>query len=399
MPTIFVQDGWQRWGEMPLLWHDYLRNQETGARYLSYSIHPAIRKVILESDRWAKLEINAFPKFSCKYTARLYPRLVLMAQRHPIFVKKKPAWTTKPEELAELIGYRYKGKFHFGNFQARCLDPVKSDINAHVKRFNMRWDPVRGSGRGSPVTHIEITTNTLGKSHAGSLAEAPKVPLDGEGYERLHQAIQEGTDKYHRIMPSTELVRAAATRMECDVEAVVQRWRAALLSAANRSDSTIPDTTMMGYQLMSLMHDDGPGYAFERWVRSLVKPEMVIKEPRPHSNIVWIKYDGTQSHERAQTVVHNIEPPVQSLSPSEELALCDLNHDHWREMRRPLYEDECDALVGAFAYLRDDFSVSHRKNFLAGLDKIMDRTHPADRGKKIKTMADAKVKELRSLNL
>lgn len=395
----FIQDGWQRWGEMPLLWHDYLRNQEDGKRYLSYSIPPAIRQVILESDRYAKLEINAFPKFSCKYTARLYPRLALMAQRHSIFVKKKPAWTIKPEELAELIGYRYKGKFHFGNFKARCLDPVKTDINQHVKRFRMNCEPVHGTGRGSPVTRIEITTNTCFASDAGSLSETRKAPLDAEGYLKLNAALQEGTDKYHRIMPSTELVRAAATTMECDVETVVKRWRSALFSAANRCDSIIPETTMMGYQLLSFMHDDGPGYAFEKWVKSLVKPEIAIKEPRVSPGIIWIKYDGTQTQKTGQPIVHNSEPPGPSLSPSEELALCSIDHPHWQELRRPLYDSEYDALVGAFAYLREDFSVSHRKGFLASLDKIMDRTHPADQGKKIKTMADAKVKELRAISL
>jgi hypothetical protein len=330
-----------------------------------------INRVILESEQYAKLEINAFANFSCKYTARLYPRLALMAQRHP---SMHTPWIIKPEELAELIGYKHK-KFHFGNFAARCLDPVRSDINIHVDRFSMSWNAKRGTGRGSPVTHIVFTTNTIQKVDRIPLAETQKRPLDADGFNKLNDALHEGPN-WHLYMPSAGLVRAASMRTGYTPVQLVALWREALNLITQDASITVPHTPLRGYQINEIGCKDGPGAAFEKWAKALahIQAYRPPKESNTPSGITVIKYKDVPPSERTNQVQESL-----NLSPTDAFAHCDIEHPAWQVVVAALSDDQYLGLHSAFAVLKlpvaggDD-----QQEFVAKLTRIIADVGPAD---------------------
>jgi hypothetical protein len=374
----FVLDRVERWGEMPLLMTDFSKNWD-GKQYIHYSMHNAIRRVILETEQYCQLEINAFPKFSSKYTARIYPRLALMAQMHETM--RRP-WRITPEELAEMIGFKFSGKFHFGNFEKGVLDPVRSDICQWVTRFKASYEVVRKPGRGNPVDYIEWTTTSATKV----LHELRKAPLDAAGYEELRATITEH-DKIFKLMPSIELLRLGKTRTRWEEKELLEMWKQALVATGKADDCNVPFTSgpklLKGYQLFCRLQDHGVGSAFEMWVEAIDKKPL-IKPQRPDPTRFLAKPAPAPK-------------PQEQMTPEEMLALCDIEHLRWKPVIKDFFEEQFRMLRAAFVYLKIEVATdSDRDLFLFRLQKVIDKVHPAERAKEIFKLADAAVKELRA---
>lgn len=258
----FKLEGWDRFGRMPLLLTDFARDRD-GQKYIIYSIHQAVKTVIMTRDTYTRLEINAFAKFSCKYTARIYPRLAMMAGFHPAY--RKP-WKIAPEELAKLIGFTYSGEFHFGNFDKGCLTKVMEDIRQHVTRFDAELKVYRRASRGNPVDHLEFTTSTDTKH----LREHGKVPMTAEQYKALNAELKGDEAQFFEYMPSAELLRIGATKTGYSPSQLLVKWKTAISQMHKYPTACLPDAGLLtGEKVLDHFFAWGVGASFELWLYHL----------------------------------------------------------------------------------------------------------------------------------
>lgn len=212
----------------------------TQERFIEIEMFPSVRKAILSAEIYTHVELGAFPRFTSKYTQRLYPKLALMAGRG---TRPPMRWT--PEELAEQLGWR-PDTWKFGNFEARVLKPVLADIHEHVRRFVITCEYVRGSGRGHPVTEIVIT---VGKAISAE-EEIRKADMDKSDRTRIRRIAADAAVDLATQMPGDDLLRRAATRLNKPVTIIATMWT----------------ETFADEGIMDLMQREGLKVAFEEWV-------------------------------------------------------------------------------------------------------------------------------------
>lgn len=217
----------------------------SGERYIAVEMYPSVRKAILESEVYAHLELGAFPRFSSKYTSRLYPRLALMAGRD-----QRPPFRWTPEELAEIVGWKPTGNFKFSNFESRVLQPVLADLKEHVRRFGVSCEYVRAATRGRPVSEIVITVGKAMKTsdeyQKSSMTRSDRTTV---GKIATAAAVDIATQ-----MPGEDTLRRAATRLQTPVTAVAALWTDAFAEPL----------------IMSMLERDGLESAFEQWLQQQV---------------------------------------------------------------------------------------------------------------------------------
>ncbi|MBX5111993.1 replication initiation protein [Rhizobium lentis] len=212
----------------------------TQERFIEIEMFPSVRKAILSAEIYTHVELGAFPRFSSKYTQRLYPKLALMAGRD---TRPPMRWT--PEELAEQLGWR-PDTWKFGNFEARVLKPVLADIQEHVRRFVITCEYVKGSGRGHPVTEIVIT---VGKA-ISTEEEIRKADMDKSDRTRIRRIAADAAVDLATQMPGDDILRRAATRLSKPVTIIATMWAEAFADEG----------------IMDLMQREGLKVAFEEWV-------------------------------------------------------------------------------------------------------------------------------------
>ncbi|NKL63326.1 RepB family plasmid replication initiator protein [Rhizobium leguminosarum bv. viciae] len=300
----FRTEGYQRSGTMPLLMCDYVKHDD-GQQFIAYSMHRAVQEVILTARRYGWLELNAFRKFRSKYTARLYPRLALLAGQSV----RKPL-STSPEKLAEELGWA-PDRFHWGNFMSRVLEPILVDINGgektapSVSRFRVEMKLVRGTGRGSPVA--EIVFDVIPNENLTRQSRAAKLDTLHAASARLHI---DGLDVGHT--PAMVLVAQAVTATGKSVFQIRDEWKAtvvALLAAENQR-----------HHLRKLLDERGVADAFAAWVDSYgmsvpttdmqelpeVKTGVVLVEPLPRAQ--RRKEHAIDQAGRAMKQANNVRP-------------------------------------------------------------------------------------------
>lgn len=215
----FLDHGIQRIGRRIQLMQCEEVVLQDGSRHLSFVMHPSVRKVIAAARQYTHLELGAFPRFSSKYTSRLYPKLALYAGRdvrHPLVYT--------PEQLADELGWKPVGPFRFSNFEARCLRPVIDDIQAHVRRFGVDVEYRHATTRGRPVAAIVINVGEMRRV----VEEAPLAPMTTSDRTKVRRHAKKRMVEAHE-MPGDTTLRQVATRLEEDPVAVAARWSDALL--------------------------------------------------------------------------------------------------------------------------------------------------------------------------
>lgn len=213
----------------------------TQERFIEVEMFPSVRKAILAAEIYTHLELGAFPRFSSKYTQRLYPKLALMAGR-----QQRPPMRWAPEQLAEQLGWR-PDTWKFGNFEARVLKPVIADIQSHVRRFGITCEYVRGAGRGQPVTEIVITVG----SAISIDEEMRKADINRSDRTRVRRIAADAAVDLATQMPGEDILRRAATRLGKPVTVIASMW-----------------TEAFGEPLiMEMLERDGVKPAFEEWLQ------------------------------------------------------------------------------------------------------------------------------------
>lgn len=234
-----VEEGFEETGERVQLMNCSV-STKAGERFIKVEMFPSVRKAILAAKVYTHLELGAFPRFSSKYTHRLYPRLALMAGRD---LRPPMRWT--PQELAEILGWK-PPTWKFGNFEARVLNPVIADIQEHVRRFEISCEYVRGAGRGHPVTEIVIT---VGKA-AVTPEEIQKAEMDRSARTRVRRIAGDAAVDHATQIPGEDYLRRAATRLGEPVTVVATMWTDAFADE----------------RIMEVLKNDGLLAAFELWV-------------------------------------------------------------------------------------------------------------------------------------
>jgi hypothetical protein len=290
------QDGTRRAAGRIQLLHCEEIVKPTGERDIGYRMHPSVRKVILAATQYAHLEVAAFARFKCKYSARLYPKLAYVAgldERHPLVYK--------PEDLADELGWLgKKGKFHWGHFEADCLRPAMDDMfgdddgstESKVRRFAAYYELRRAATRGRPV---EAVVFYVGKAKK-QLSEEQKpeiVSLDRERIRKLFDTMRIDTSE----RPSEELLAQAAGRFKASISQIAQRWAATISTAKRDSNILIGSLGILtGDQILKTISSDGVGAAFSKWLVDWKEPLGVSyrpgQGPAAESNITSAKNEA-----------------------------------------------------------------------------------------------------------
>ncbi|MBJ6125422.1 RepB family plasmid replication initiator protein [Microvirga splendida] len=256
----------RRRGTVPLVLAEVRESLRDGTATVSYTIPPHIRRLMLEARSYGRLELRAFPRFRCRYTARLYQRLALRAGYDRELIKP---WEIEPQKLAEEIGYRWSGAFRFVDFRRYCLDPMRWDMEEHVQRFSVRVEevPVQGSGRGRPRIgllrfYITPEERKLATLVAGSMS-AVEVAEVNKADPRLAPAQ----------LPSAGAVARTVLHLENrHFSAFLSNaWRAAVVEALDgvlRGDAKAPvEGDLHGAELLRVLANVGADECFFAWAQ------------------------------------------------------------------------------------------------------------------------------------
>jgi hypothetical protein len=256
----------RRRGTVPLVLAKLKESLEDGTALVSYTIPAHIRRLMLESRSYGKLELRAFPHFRCRYTARLYQRLALRAGYDKELIRP---WEIAPQKLAEEIGFKWTGKFRYADFCRFCLDPMRWDMEAHVRRFSVRVEEVLAdaSGRGRrPIALLRFHLTP----------EAPKLQTLAAGSmtsEQVREVRKGDLVLATEQIPSAGAVARAIHHLGYRHTAVFlsDAWRAALdeaLDGVLRADAKAPtEADLHGESLLQVLENVGTDEAFFAWAQ------------------------------------------------------------------------------------------------------------------------------------
>jgi len=260
-------EGIRRRATVPLVIAETVERLKDGTAFIEYSIPFALRRVMLEATDYVMLEINAFPRFRCKYSPRLYQRLAVLARADDAV--RRP-WEIAPQDLAEQLGWKSKGAFHAGAFFRDCLTPAVEEINRHVHEFKVRMTKVLGKGRGSPVEKVVFGIETRRIRHRMEWRAAPLTFAEVK-------AIKEGGGLPESERPSVSAVARAVTMTGLSSARLLGGWRGALRTA--RLDPEYRFGQFEASMLFHILRMDGADAAFWEWARA--QAEMHDSPPRP----------------------------------------------------------------------------------------------------------------------
>lgn len=271
-------------GWLHLVTDTRLRRRKTGeqsASTISFAVPEYTRSLFLNPERYAKLEILAFPRFNSRYTARLYPRIALRAGYKSKYASDVLTWTVDPEELATELGYVTENRpFEFGQFKRNLLDPVMRDIAENVMRFEASYDVVRpestGSGRGRPIQKLVFKFSPS----RSLVAEAKMRYLSKEERERV---LEPEADVTAYDLPSAEAIARGCTHLGRGPDEVSAAWRAALLKSKQTPLARVAGR-VTGGGLLYTMTAHGVDQAFRVWADAQ-RPGVALDTTRPPSTV------------------------------------------------------------------------------------------------------------------
>jgi hypothetical protein len=307
----FKDEEIRRRGKLSLANYEVTENLRAGTAILEYSIPPAVRRIILSSDSFAKLEINAFAKFKCRYTARLYQRLALRASYDAHL--RKP-WIIDPKQLADELGYVSK-KWNYRHFYRDVLVPVLDDIADCVGRFSvLKPAEIRGSGRGRPVEKIVFITSGMEKE----FKEIQAAPI-----LRRDKYLIRSPDTKHQPheLPSASAVSRAVTMSGRDPVHLSDAYRTALDKAkANpAADISAGGLPLQGGMLLQTIKKkkDGADNAFLCWARTIAREARLSTQRGNMAPAVEAKpIVVVDTPDYKQTVYPAVRPPRLMVRPT-----------------------------------------------------------------------------------
>lgn len=262
------------YGSMPLILADISEDLLSGMVIVQYSIPAPVRAAILSATSYAMLQLNVFPKFSCRYSAGLYQRLAYLSALPKAAGKR---WEVEPIQLAKSLSYPVDGKsLHFASFMKRAVEPALAEIADHVEAFTAELgEPIRGSGRGRPVEKLVfLISPTKRRMQTRQAARLSARELDVIGLPDDTLSPQE--------LPSTLVVGRAATATGIDAITLSQGWRAVYERAKADPNAEVMPGLQGGF-LVNVVEKSGVGAGFSMWSEMVAEGEGVPthRTPRP----------------------------------------------------------------------------------------------------------------------
>lgn len=319
----FTVDG-ERWEglRMPFLLVDYVTTLKDGKTYLVYSIQPRVKRVITEARQWAKLDINAYPKFHCKYTARLYPRFQLISQYHEA---KRNNWIVSPIELARMAGFVFTGDFHYGNFEKGLLRPVLRDIETHATMLNVEIVNVhRKPGRGNPVDKIEF--NCEPRSYLRPFGDGKIRTLSPLEFDEMTRKLYKDESVVQEFMPPHDLILKVSHRLDRNPFELLTSWKDDIAKAFAYPTMEL-HTFLRGQAVCDLLETKGSAAAFEFWAGHLDEvPDRLwaITEQEFDANIgreTWVEIDPVTGYSgTVGRIPARNDPAPRALTEADKIA-------------------------------------------------------------------------------
>lgn len=341
---------------------------------VTYTLPATVRQMLAEPSSYAKVELLAYPGFTCRYTPRLYPRLALRAgYSHEVAGFGMPLkWEVEPKALAEEIGYP-TDPFRFANFERDCLGPVMDDIKGNVRRFTASYELKRGSGRGRPVEAVVFkftkARSLLAESQRRNLTPEQKARIAAPDHE--HDASE---------LPSDVAVAKASTMLRRDPDEISLGYRHAL-SRAKSDPSVALGHGVMGGDLLWARTNLGADSAFEIWANAQTPGKEIPSPDRP-SPVPAAKAPAAAAPDRdarmredAQYLVHHLD------------GWCG---DPARGIRSPWTDEvirqQASMLDSPFSCFADHQTISKR---LSAALTVVRQTSPQHRRASLRTLAQA----------
>lgn len=368
----FRDENKKTYGSMPLILAEITEDLAVGTAVISYTIPDAVKTAVLSATSYTWLEINAFANFGCRYTARLYQRLAVMAGMDKGLRDK---WKIEPTELADILGYPKDGdNLHYASFRKRCLEPVLKDLTSHVRRFETSMEEVRGTGRGRPVMKLVFSVTQATREFEEHKAARLKY----------WKGIHERPDPHHNQdeLPSKLAIGRALTATGTDELTASNGWRAALDRA--KLDTAVEVAPgMLGRDLLDMVDTYGTDIAFGKWIVAA-----------SHSTIPTDRLDPEQARPRSDDdrKLRMIRENAQALIFS-----CDgFLGDPARGIPSPWTEDtlreQCSMYAAPFNYFGRDEAVPECRaveSRLRGALGVLGRTSPEHRRSGLKSLCAA----------
>jgi hypothetical protein len=265
-------------GWLHLLTDTRLRRKKSNDRStVTFVIPEMTRQMFHAPEEYAKLEVLAFPRFRCRYSSRLYPRLALRAGMKRKIQTEVLTWTVEPEALAKELGFPTE-TWRYNNFERDCLKPVMRDIADHVTRFEASFKVVRptgrGSGRGNPVEKVIFSFSPARRL----VAEAQMRHMTSDERARVTQPDE---DVVKEELPSANSIAKACTHLGRGPDEISEAWRAAVLKAKAEPLARIAGRITGGGLQYAIQHH-GVDVAFRSWADAQ-KPNVALDTRRPPS--------------------------------------------------------------------------------------------------------------------
>jgi hypothetical protein len=247
-------------GSVPLISIDNIEDLVCGSSVLIYSLPDVVKHTILTSFRYAKVDLAPMPRFSGKYSGRLYQHLCIRAGYDDGFSRD---WTISVADLMRALGYRDVART--SRFVSQVVEPALAEIDEHVDRFTVTMDKRRrASGRALTFKDLTFRITRRTKSQAemmrAGISQAERNRITAP--DRLHRPEQ---------LPSLRAVTVAAQTSGRAAVELSEGWRALLDRAKNdRGEVLWHDRSgpMSGERLLEEIAYGVDG-AFTRWADRL----------------------------------------------------------------------------------------------------------------------------------
>ncbi len=143
---------------------------------ITFRFGTAFRHMASQSTHWALIDQIAVYKFTHAKTILLYTQITslrkLTWQKHKTF---------SLEELKRILGLNQTQYMRLSSFRAKCLDPIRLDINTHVNEFKLRYEYIKSN---QTVTHVRIHWETPKERQNQIIEQTKSVTNNIKSYKK-----------------------------------------------------------------------------------------------------------------------------------------------------------------------------------------------------------------------
>lgn len=261
-----------------------------GASVVTYALTSEVREIVAAARQYAHVELAVLPRFTGKYTSRIFQKLSALAGRDARF--NRP-WTLSPQALAASIGYQDPNRA--SAFLSQVLSPAIAEINQHNSRFKVDSPQIRRSrSRGRPIESITIRVSTADR-RVEQQRRADLTRQEANAIRRLDFAHA------RRELPSVSAVARSVARHAVGANVLNNGWRSMLDRAKADPAVVIWDGRRGAEVLDDIQYGVEP--VFDAWSDALAAgeaeyrprvPQRIDRTPHNFEEIMTLREDRSE---------------------------------------------------------------------------------------------------------